>query len=251
MPTNFKFGKRPKRTDNRTLRFSKYLTSALPPIPSSFSWIPQLEYGVMLNDSLGDCTCAAVGHAIQIWTKYNFDYYTAPDGDILTAYKAVSGYNGNEDTDNGADMLTVASYWKNTGVSGHKILGYAEIKTIQEIKAAVYLFGLANIGFDVPNYLEDLFDDNTQIWDVAKEGQDVSIAGGHDVIIIKFDDVKKLFWFVSWGEIYCMTYAFFTQYTTEAYANLSPDWISKQHNSSPIGFDLASLQNDLSAIENV
>src|SRR5580698_1650592 len=101
MPTNFKLGKHKPKIDYRTLKFSKYLTAALPPIPNKFSWLPQLQYGEMLNDQYGCCTISAIGHSIQIWTKFNFDYYTPPDTDILKGYEDVTASEGAKFDPNG------------------------------------------------------------------------------------------------------------------------------------------------------
>lgn len=252
MSTNKKFGKLPARFDARNLKFSKYLTAALPTIPENYAWLPQTEFGMMLNDALGDCTIAGTGHSIQTWTKFNFDYYTPPDADILKAYEAVSGYiDGVTSTDNGANMLDVLNYWRNTGISGHKILAYASLasKDESQFKAAVYLFGLGYIGFNVPAYVEDLFDDNSIAWDIPKAGQDTTIVGGHAIIGVKF--TPQYIYFISWGEVYKMTWAFWSMFSDENYAVLSPDFLNKQHNNNPIGFSLTDLQNDLSAIESI
>src|SRR5271155_2585228 len=78
----------------------------LPPLPESIDYSTGMpsDLGAMLNDELGDCTCAAVGHAIQIWT-FNADgaseMITPPDSDIEQLYEVAGGYvPGNESTDN-------------------------------------------------------------------------------------------------------------------------------------------------------
>src|SRR5580658_8869232 len=60
--TKAKLGKKAPKIDSRTLRLAKYLT-AVPPPPASCDWTKGVtEWGMMLNDALGDCTCAAIGH---------------------------------------------------------------------------------------------------------------------------------------------------------------------------------------------
>jgi len=60
-----KLGKKPARHDPRTLQMANYL--ALPAFPASRDWTNKAKpaWGMMLNDQLGDCTCAAIGHIIQ------------------------------------------------------------------------------------------------------------------------------------------------------------------------------------------
>ena len=48
------------------------------------------DWGMMMNDALGDCTCAALGHLIQAWTAESGTEYTPPDSAILTAYEKLA-----------------------------------------------------------------------------------------------------------------------------------------------------------------
>ena len=66
----------------------------LPPPPSVdyTSGMPG-NLGVMRNDSLGDCTCAAYFHARQVWT-FNAEQHmvTEPDSDVVKLYVLACGY---------------------------------------------------------------------------------------------------------------------------------------------------------------
>src|SRR5215831_17287905 len=68
-----RLGKATPRHDHRTLRLARYLPTSLPPPPASCDWSTKDSpaWGMMDNDTLGDCTCAAMGHAIQVWTASN------------------------------------------------------------------------------------------------------------------------------------------------------------------------------------
>jgi len=97
----YKLGKKPPKFHKDTLSFSKYrLAGAALPEPAKAAWEYKVpNYPVFLNDQLGDCTIACVGHMIQTWTVYGSGLYTPADSDILTAYEAVGGYvPGNEAT---------------------------------------------------------------------------------------------------------------------------------------------------------
>lgn len=70
MPGPYKLGKRPPVHDDRTLRFSAYLTAALPAAPASVAYYQKIpSWPIYDNDKYGDCTCAAAGHMIQNWHK--------------------------------------------------------------------------------------------------------------------------------------------------------------------------------------
>ena len=69
--SKMKLGKKATRRDPHTLRLGKYLTPALPAPPASIDWSRSVtEWGMMLNDTLGCCTIAACGHAVQTMTGW-------------------------------------------------------------------------------------------------------------------------------------------------------------------------------------
>ena len=85
MPTLRKLRKKPPRFDPRTLKIERYFTTALPAPPPRVDWSRgfNINYGMMLNDTLGDCTEAKKGHAVQVWTLCNGRMVTVPDSVVL------------------------------------------------------------------------------------------------------------------------------------------------------------------------
>lgn len=62
MPGRYKLGKHPPVFDDRTLRFSDYVTPALPTPPDSVTYYQKVPaWPMYYNDQYGDCTCAAAG----------------------------------------------------------------------------------------------------------------------------------------------------------------------------------------------
>ena len=56
-----KLGRKAIKTDSRTLALGRYLTPAVPPPPAAADWTKGIaRWGMMLNDTLGDCTIAGV-----------------------------------------------------------------------------------------------------------------------------------------------------------------------------------------------
>jgi hypothetical protein len=202
-----KLGKKPVRHDPRTLRLSKYLT-ALPPVPTTFEWsAAKTNWGIMLNDQIGDCTIAAAGHMIESWRNVEGNQISILDSAILTAYEAVSGYNPSDpSTDTGAVCLDVLNYWRKTGISGDKIQAYIALDqgNVAQLKAAIYLFGAAYIGLAMP-----LTAQNQTEWHITSAGLSGDGAlgswGGHAVPILGYG--RKTLSVVSWGQIYQMTNA--------------------------------------------
>jgi hypothetical protein len=52
---------------------------------------------------------------------------------------------------------------------------------------------------------------------------------------------------ITWGQLKKMTWAWFENYCSEAYALVSKDWI-KARGVSPSGFDLETLEADLKLV---
>src|ERR1700722_11407036 len=131
-PHKLKLGKGVARHDPRTLLLASYVTPALPTPPASFDLTGKVgsAWGMMDNDQLGDCTCAAAGHLIMEWTaNAQKKMITPSDQQIVAAYSAITGYNPvTGANDNGAVEVDVLNYWRQTGIAGHKIGAYMALE---------------------------------------------------------------------------------------------------------------------------
>src|ERR1700679_451448 len=114
MPANKKLGRKAVLTDTRTMRLSRYFTATLPPPPPAVDWTKGVTaWGDMLNDELGDCTIAGLGHAVQIWTVNASKEITVLDAQVLSAYENWCGYNPSDpSTDQGGIELNVLKDFK-------------------------------------------------------------------------------------------------------------------------------------------
>jgi hypothetical protein len=248
-----KLGKHAPKHDPRTLRLAKYLSPGLPEPPADSDWTLAAKnpWGMMLNDTLGDCTCAAIGHEVQVATANHGSETTLPDSAILTAYEAVSGYRpGQPDTDNGAAMLDVLKYWRKVGVGGHRIVGFAKVNPLVwlEVRQAIALFGGMYIGLALPTSAET---QNT--WSLAGAGPRPFAPdfqpggwGGHCVFVPAYtaDGFLKC---ITWGAPKLLTRAWLRVICDEAYVVISDDWASST-TSAPNGFDKQQLLADLTAL---
>lgn len=232
-----KLGKHPKKTDRRTLTMARYV----PRLPTPLTKIDHAsnlpaDIGMMLNDTTGDCTVAAAGHARQSWTAYAGVMERPTDAEIAAAYKVISP------NDDGAYMLDVLNYWRKTGIGGDKIEAFIEtgIADLTQAKLAIEYFGSTYIGMSLP-------DTNTfGPWDVISSTWPANPNNGHCVVLIGYDDSRKMFKVATWGEIWDMSYGWFQKYTDESYAVLNDIMLSRGR--SPEGFDWAALINDLDHI---
>lgn len=244
-----KLGKHKKREDARSLKLARYLAPALPPAPPSTDWTAKVNepWRMMLNDSLGDCTCAAAGHLIMEWTCNAGVGVLPTDDQILEAYEAITGYNpADPNSDQGAVELDVLNYWRQTGIAGHQIGAFAEIDPANQdhVKAAVYLFGGVYIGVQLP--LSAQGQDEWNVVGPLTGDCEPGSWGGHAVPVVAYDENGVTV--ITWGQPLKMSWAFWSAYVDEAYAIISADFLNGA-GDTPAGFDLAQLQNDLRAVE--
>jgi hypothetical protein len=243
MLSDKKLGRKAVVVDTRTMRLSKYFTATLPPPPVSRDWSKGGKtWGLMLNDQLGDCTIAGLGHAVQIWTINSSQEVTVPDSAILQAYEDWCGYSPSDpSTDQGGIELNVLKDFKAQGLAGHNLTAFASVLPAnqQHVMQAINLFVGLYIGMEIPQYI--MSGEPPSLWDIDITA-DNTIIGGHAVYITGYDLIGPKF--ISWGTNYQMTWAYFTKFVDEAYALISKDFIEAS-GLSPSGFSLMDLETDL------
>lgn len=245
-------GKKPKRTDKRTLKLATYLKPerlTLP--PPALDWGHDSPYPLYKNDEIGDCTCASAAHQVITWSMASGQSSPLPtNGDVVTAYSAVSGYDPKTGAnDEGAVMLDVLNYWRRTGIGGHKILAYVEADrtNIVELELAMHLFGGLYVGLALP-----IVADSQPVWTVTDaefEGPATPGSwGGHAVHLDQYDAFGPKV--RTWGKRQKMTWQWLLSYADEIYCCISTDWIGKS-GLAPNGFDLIQLERDIKTVEQL
>lgn len=250
---DIKFGRKPRRFSPRIMHLSALLGAidAVAP-PVSVDWTKGgTEFGVMKNDTLGCCTCAAVYHARQIWTLNTGNESTEPDSEVLALYEKACGYNpADPSTDQGGDEQSVLTYLLKSGMpltvadgTDDKIKAFFEVdpRNIDDIKTVINECGVCYIGFDVPgNIMDNLSPDVT--WQLDKTAK---VEGGHAVVLVAYDaDTVTC---ISWGQLYKMTWDFFQYWTDEAYAIIDPTWVAD--GKTPLGLTDADLEKMMAALK--
>lgn len=247
--SNMKLGRKAVISDSRTLKVSTYMGATLPAAPADIHWAEgQAQWGMMLNDTLGDCTIAGVGHAIELWSHAIGKEVTIPDSDVLAMYEKWDGYKPSDpSTDQGGIELNVLNQWKNEGFFGHKLDAFAtvNIHNVPEARSSLYLFGGLYLGIALP-----LSAQNQEVWDVVQDdgtgNTEPGSWGGHCVFGSGYDQTG--FYCITWGAIKKMTTAFWLKYVDEAYALLGQDFINAK-GVDPQGFNLDQLKADLTLIK--
>ena len=249
-----KLGRTPRTFDPRIAKLSMMPHSAAAP-PVAVDYTPALgtstALGMMGNDTLGDCTCAAFYHALQVWSANATGVInTQPTKEVIKLYEWCCGYvPGDPNTDQGGNEQAVLTYLYKHGAPttrGHqKIDAFYEIDVfnLEDVKSTIYDCGVSYIGFNVPSFVMDNGTIPGSVWDV--QAGDANIVGGHAVVLAGYDANTATV--ISWGALYKMTWAFFSKYVDESYALVSNAWIAAT-GKSPSGLSKAQLEAAMAAL---
>lgn len=241
-------GKKEKKEDERTLKLAPYLRAGeLPPFPRPLQrsyLVPDDEWGMMLNDNLGDCTCATAGHSIQIASAIasgGKNIITVTDQDIADVYWATG------DEDDGRFCIDVLKHWVNKGIGGHKALAFAELDLndlFHQFRHGMHLFGFVYLGIGLPvtaqkqkewRYVPDDPDNEPWSW------------GGHAIHTSDYEreDAEG----VSWGRPVKLGWEFIKHYVDEAYVVLLPEILNASGRNID-GLDVDALLGDVEILRN-
>jgi hypothetical protein len=239
-------GRKPRAYDQRIPHYSSLVAGrrkliAPPPVAVDYTSKMPANFGQMLNDSLGDCTCAALAHAVQVTSFASGSEITPPDNAVLTLYESACGYDpADPSTDQGGVEQNVLKYVMangiQTGAAPVTVSGFVEVdpRSIIDLRRVIYECGFVYIGVDLPTSWE-----NTNHW--TKTPDEAPIAGGHAIILAGYD--MNGFTGISWGEIVTVDISAILQRCDEAYAVMLSTWFETS------GKTIAGLsQSDLTAM---
>lgn len=245
MTIEFRGGRLPAQPGRPHLRLANY-TAELAAPPAAIDWLSAVaSWPMYLNDQLGDCTAAGVGHLIEGDTRYaQGTAVQISDDDVLHLYEATGGYNpADPSTDQGAVCQDVLDYMRKTGVAGHKVVAFAKVDLSNqtELRQAIALFGSVYAGLNFPDTAMTQFDQG-QVWDVVRGAR---IEGGHCVTLGGYGPSGLSC--VTWGKVQPLTWRFFQRYFEEAWVVITEDWLSSQ-GLTPTGLNLYQLGQDLAVL---
>jgi hypothetical protein len=216
----FRFGKHPPKHDYRTLRFKNYLVPGIAAPPAQFNVLervfdnlhandPTKLFPMDGNDRYGDCTIAALAHAITVFRGLGpRETRIMAQQAVLKLYMKLTG-----GIDSGLNELDVLNYWRKTAVDGDKILAFAKIDPKKDFR-------------------------DKKPWTPGPLTQD-----GHAVYAVGYD--PNMVTVLTWGNTQQGSWAWWDECVDEAYALLPAE--AKNANFAP-GFNFAQLQADLNAV---
>jgi hypothetical protein len=241
---SFRRGKRPAQPARPQLRLTARHLAALPAPP------PSVDYGAGLfplygNDLYGCCVEAGVGHQVGQYTLHSTGAEALfTDADILNAYSAITGFRADDPfTDLGTYTQDAMTWWRRTGLAGHKILMFAslDLTDVTALRQAVALFGAVGVGFNFPASAMDQFNAGRP-WTVVKGSP---LEGGHYVIATGYDSA----WLrtKTWGTEQLMAWSFLAAYADEAWVVITQE-MADNAGVTFSGVDLYGLGQDFAAL---
>lgn len=252
-----KLGRLPRARNPRVPHLAALLAgrrTALAPPPAAVDYTKVLpaNLGMFANDTLGDCTCAGIYHLIQVLSaNAQGAIDTEPDNNAVLLYEQACGYvPGQPNTDEGGVEQDVLTYVMLTGApmgadgsTRHRLTAFVEVDPSNQadVMLTISEFGGSYIGFNVPDYAMS----TSNTWDVQPGTP--NIIGGHCVVLAAYDTVGPTC--ITWGRLQKMTWAFFNQFTDEAYAIADPDWIAAT-GKSPAGLSITDLEAQMEALRS-
>jgi hypothetical protein len=235
----------------------KLSQGGLPPVPLSadVNWASAVpSWPMYLNDSLGDCTIAAMGHMYGAWTWYASSAEGLfADSEIQAAYSRAGGYvPGDPSTDNGCVMQDVLADQASRGMTdakgrAHKVAAYAAFGNPADedlLGQVLDIFGSVYVGVNVQQQMETEFADGRPwTWDPAAPE-----IGGHAICLQRrMGSGDAPLEYVTWGALQPATTGFQAGAADEAWAVVTADWV-RANGTTIEGMDLQQLLADMADV---
>lgn len=256
-----KYGRVKPDPARRKLVLERYLDprrplsqAGLPPVPltADVDWASTVpSWPMYLNDTLGDCTIAAIGHMYGAWTWYARSAEGLfADSQVQAVYSRVGGYvPGDPSTDQGCVMQDVLADQVAHGMTDaagavHKAAAYAALGNPADedlLGQVLDVFGTVYVGINVQQQMETEFADGKP-WTWKKGGQEI---GGHAICLQRRTGSGDApLEYVTWGALQSATTGFQAGAAEEAWAVVTDDWL-KANGTTIEGMDLQQLLADM------
>jgi len=201
-------------------------------VPSVSSW------GLNGNDMYGDCGVAGINHGFMADASIaDVTEAFPPDQDVVGYYFEYT--NG---ADSGVVLSDFLAYVQKKQFFGHTISAYAPVAVhdIPTLQFAIDAYGFAYTGITVTEAMMQVVRD-TAAWTWNTQDTQGPVIGGHCIPIVGYDDVALTA--VTWGNLIRIRYPAWHAMSTEAWAVLTGEFVSKGGDNR--GINLAALQADL------
>jgi len=218
-----------------TLKLADYIKPELARPPAAVSRPhPGFQWGMLANDTIGDCVIAMMLHSIE---DFHLDAGTPvpafTDQDAISIYSAITGYDPSDpSSDRGTNESTAMRFWERRGLetsdgAHHKIVATVAVdpSNLDECRIAIDEFVALQIGIALPKTAQ-----GQQEWTVVGDGKTGDSApgswGGHGIPYREYD--AESFKCVTWGAELLLAVPFHQDYAQEAHVVVTQEMLTKQ-----------------------
>lgn len=237
-----KYGRKPAHFPVGLRTLDRYAAGPLPAAPASVTVPSVAAWGMLGNDTYGDCGVAGIDHGFMAADADLLEpVLSEADQDVVNYYLT---YTGGQDS--GVVLSDFLAYVKQHGfLSGHTVAAYAPVAVhdVPTLQFAIDAYDFAYAGITVYQGMEQAFAAGLP-WDLASVSGDV--AGGHCVPVVGYD--SSWLYCVTWGQVQKIAYPAWARIAEEAWAVITGEVATAGTDGH--GINLTALQADLSKLAN-
>lgn len=234
-----KLGRLPGKVPVGLHELSHYVAGSLPKPPVSVPVPDYPNWGMLGNDTEGDCGVAGLEHGLECDATIVHEHESFPDASQAIEYYLT--YTDGQDS--GVVLSDYLAYVRQHGYYGHTVSAYAPVAVhdIPTLQTCIDFFGFAYTGITVTEAMQQAFSEH-EPWTTAL--LDSPVAGGHCVPLCGYDD--QLLYAITWGGVQAITYSAWHQISSEAWAVITGEFVA--HNGDGRGVSLSALNADLNSL---
>lgn len=231
-PFPYKFGRLPVVKTSNVHDLAVYVAGGLRP-PAAAVPVPDCDFPIDGNDQYGDCTIAGVAHLVAAWNAELRLAEPIPSADlVVSTYFQLTGGQ-----DSGLAEINVLDTWRQQGLFGREILGFAKIAVQPTaLKQGVDLFGGVYLGIQCPASAQQQFQAG-EPWTYVRGSR---IVGGHCVVAVGYD--ADWLYCATWGAVAKVAWSWLARYLQEAYVAIAPQYAAANTN---LNLSLPQLEADM------
>jgi len=235
-----RYGRRPALIPAGLRDLAYYAAGPLPKPPASVAVPSVAAWGMLSNDTLGDCGVAGLEHGFMAAAVDTSEAETPATAAQAASYYLT--YTGGQDS--GVVLSDYLAYVKKNGYYGRTVAAYAPVlvSDVPTLQFAVNAYDFAYTGITVTQAMEQAFSAG-QPWTL--ETTDSPAVGGHCIPIVGYD--SQYLYAVTWGAVQPIAYPAWQYMASEAWAVIGGELVAKGADGH--GVNLAALQADLGRLD--
>jgi len=235
----FRLGRLPGKIPVGLRDLTFYAAGALPAAPPSVAVPHVADWGMLGNDTWGDCGVAGFQHNLESASAAAGESEAFPTADQVVSYYL--DYTGGQDS--GVVLSDFLAHVKQDGFYGHTVQAYAPVSVsdVNTLRFAIDAYGASYVGITVTQAMMDAAQGNPP-WTWTLDDMQGDPIGGHCIILAGYD--SNWLYGITWGAVVEIAWPAWHQMGDEAWAILSGELARGDGR----GIDLAALQADLSRL---